>query len=49
MKAGEFEEGTILPKIQAAVDFIGNSAIRKATIARLGSGKRAIAGTCIRE
>lgn len=49
MKAGEFEEGTILPKIQAAVDFIGNSAIRKATIARLGSGKRAIAGTCIRK
>lgn len=34
---GCFEEGTILPKIQAAVDFIGDSAIRRVTIARLES------------
>lgn len=47
--AGEFEEGTILPKIQAAVDFIGDSAIRRATITRLGSGRSALGGTCIRK
>ena len=47
--AGAFEEGTILPKIQAAVDFIGNSAIRRAVITRLGSGRDALTGTCIRK
>lgn len=47
--AGEFEEGTILPKIQAAVDFIGNSAIRKVVITKLGSGKPELTGTCIRK
>ena len=48
---GAFEEGTILPKIEAAIDFIGNSAIRKATIARLGirpeTGKETLDGTVI--
>ena len=48
---GVFEEGTILPKIEAAIDFIGNSAIRKATIARLGirpeTGKETLDGTVI--
>lgn len=51
MEAGAFEEGTILPKIQAAVDFIGNSAIRKATIAKLGirpeTEKSSLEGTII--
>lgn len=51
MEEGAFEEGTILPKIQAAVDFIGNSAIRKATITKLGSrpeaGKAKLEGTII--
>ena len=46
-----FEEGTILPKIQAAVDFIGNSAIRKATITKLGirpeTEKSSLEGTII--
>lgn len=49
IRAGEFEEGTILPKIQAAVDFIGNSAIRRATITKLGSGKPVVTGTCIQK
>lgn len=44
MEAGEFEEGTILPKIQAAVDFIGDSAVRKALITRLDKTKEAMAG-----
>lgn len=51
MEEGVFEEGTILPKIQAAVDFIGNSAIRKATIAKLGirpeTEKATLEGTII--
>lgn len=51
IEAGEFEEGTILPKIQAAVDFIGNSAIRKATVTKLGirpeTEKSSLEGTLI--
>lgn len=51
IEEGAFEEGTILPKIQAAVDFIGNSAIRKATIAKLGirpeTEKATLQGTII--
>lgn len=43
-EAGEFEEGTILPKIQAAVGFIGDSAVRKALITRLDKTKEAMAG-----
>lgn len=45
--AGEFEEGTILPKIQAAVDFIGNSAIRRAVITKLGGKMLGCVGTSI--
>lgn len=44
IEAGEFEEGTILPKIQAAVGFIGDSAVRKALITRLDKTKEAMAG-----
>ena len=51
IEEGAFEEGTILPKIQAAVDFIGNSAIRKATITKLGirpeTEKASLEGTII--
>lgn len=51
IEEGAFEEGTILPKIQAAVDFIGNSAIRKATITKLGirpeTEKATLEGTII--
>ena len=51
IEVGAFEEGTILPKIQAAVDFIGNSAIRKAVIAKLGirpdTDKATLEGTMI--
>ncbi len=35
LEAGEFEEGTMAPKIRAAVDFVGNSAVRKALITKL--------------
>ena len=53
IEEGAFEEGTILPKIQAAVDFIGNSAVRKATIAKLGirseTEKSTLEGTVIRK
>ena len=44
---GEFEEGTILPKIEAAIDFIGNSAIRKAIITKLDAAKKTLGGTVI--
>lgn len=51
IEAGEFEEGTILPKIQAAIGFIGNSAIRKATVTKLGirpeTEKSSLEGTLI--
>ncbi len=35
MQEGQFEEGTMLPKIQAAVDFIGNSAVKSVLITKL--------------
>lgn len=35
MEQGQFGEGNMLPKIQAAVDFIGDSAIRSVLITRL--------------
>ena len=44
MAAGEFEEGTMLPKIQAAVDYIGDSAIRKVLITKLSAEDAAIGG-----
>ncbi|MCR5640354.1 MAG: carbamate kinase [Lachnospiraceae bacterium] len=42
---GQFEEGTMLPKIQAAVDYIGDSAIRKVLITKLDPNGAAIGGT----
>lgn len=44
MEEGEFEEGTILPKIQAAIDFIGDSAVKIVLITRLDKSKEAMAG-----
>ena len=35
MEEGQFEEGTMLPKIEAALAFIGNSAVRSALITKL--------------
>ena len=35
LEAGEFEAGSMEPKIQAAVEFIGNSAVRRAVITKL--------------
>jgi carbamate kinase len=35
LASGEFEEGTMAPKIEAAVDFIGESAIRSVLITKL--------------
>ncbi len=45
MEEGQFEEGTILPKIQAAVEFIGDSAVKTALITRLDKSKEAMEGT----
>lgn len=41
---GMFEEGTMAPKIQAAVDFIGESAIKSVLITKLNKDDGAIAG-----
>lgn len=49
---GQFEDGTMLPKIQAAVDFIGNSAVKTVLITQLGTavdGVNGITGTVIRK
>ena len=35
LEAGEFEAGTMAPKIEAAIDFIGESAIRSVLITKL--------------
>lgn len=37
LEQGEFEAGTMAPKIAAAVDYIGDSAVRKALITKLTS------------
>lgn len=44
LEEGEFEEGSMAPKIQAAVDFIGNSAIRRVIISKLDGEKIDISG-----
>lgn len=44
MEEGQFEEGTMLPKIQAAVDFISDSAVKKVLITKLDKSKDAIDG-----
>ena len=49
LEEGQFGAGTMEPKIQAAVDFIGNSAVRRAVITKLADQKssRELGGTVI--
>lgn len=52
LENGMFEEGTMAPKIQAAVDFIGESAIKSVLITKLNKDDGAIAsgmGTLIKK
>lgn len=52
IEEGQFEEGTILPKIQAAISFIGNSAVKTALVTKLDRSKEAmegLTGTVIRK
>lgn len=44
LENGMFEEGTMAPKIQAAVDFIGESAIKSVLITKLNKDDGAIGG-----
>ena len=41
---GQFEEGTMAPKIEAAIDFIGESAIRSVLITKLNKDDAEISG-----
>lgn len=47
MEEGQFEEGTMKPKIEAAMDFIGNSAVKSVLITKLGNGSNLKNGTVI--
>ena len=44
LEAGEFEAGTMAPKIEAAIDFIGESAIRSVLITKLNKEDGELAG-----
>lgn len=44
LAAGEFAEGTMAPKIEAAIDFIGESAIRSVLITKLNKDSSEITG-----
>ena len=44
LEAGEFEEGTMAPKIEAAIDFIGESAIRSVLVTKLNKEAGEITG-----
>ena len=44
LEAGEFEEGTMAPKIEAAVNFIGESAIRSVVITKLNKEGTEVSG-----
>lgn len=44
LKEGQFAEGAMRPKIEAAVDYIGNSAVRSVLITRLDRIQDAVAG-----
>ena len=41
---GQFEAGTMLPKIEAAVEFIGNSAVRTVLITKLDTTREGLEG-----
>lgn len=47
MAEGQFEEGTMLPKIETAIEFIGNSAVRKVLITKLDAANSESRGTVI--
>lgn len=47
MEEGQFEEGTMKPKIEAALEFIGNSAVKSVLITKLGNGSNLKNGTTI--
>lgn len=49
IEEGQFEEGTMLPKIEAAIDFIGDSAVKSVLITRLGEGSNLKSGTIIKK
>lgn len=52
IEEGQFAEGTMLPKIEAAIEFIGNSAIRTVLITKLdktGEERSGKFGTVIRK
>lgn len=49
IKQGQFEEGTMLPKIEAALDFIGDSAVRSVLVTKLGEGTNLTRGTIIKK
>ena len=44
LEAGEFEEGTMEPKIEAAINFIGESAIRSVLITKLNKEGTQVSG-----
>ena len=44
MEEGQFGEGTMRPKIETAIDFIGDSAIRSVLITKLDTCKKALSG-----
>lgn len=44
LAAGEFEQGTMAPKIEAAISFIGDSAIRSALITKLNKEDQELIG-----
>lgn len=44
LEDGEFDEGTMAPKIEAAIDFIGDSAIRSVLITKLNKEEDEVTG-----
>ena len=44
LEAGEFEAGTMGPKIEAAIDFIGDSAVKSVLITKLNKDATEITG-----
>lgn len=44
VQEGHFGEGTMLPKVQAAIDYIGNSAVRSVHIAKLEAALDGVSG-----
>ena len=49
MEEGQFGEGTMKPKVEAALNFIGNSAVKSVLITKLGSGADLEDGTVIKK